>query len=80
MSVPGLVVVQPGFPLRGVEGFLDGPTILRPGERIGQLRRTNAVLVALCWTGVLAPSSRNPLPRRGVYASEVSTTPVAPTG
>ncbi len=30
MSVPGLVVVQPGFPLRGVEGFLDGPTVRGP--------------------------------------------------
>jgi len=30
MSVPELVVVQPGFPLRGVEGFLDGPTVCRP--------------------------------------------------
>ena len=30
MSVPGLVVVQPGFPLRGVERFLDGPTVCGP--------------------------------------------------
>jgi len=30
MSVPELVVVQPGFPLRGVEGFLDGPTVCGP--------------------------------------------------
>jgi len=30
MSVPGLVVVQPGFPLRGVDGFLDGPTVCAP--------------------------------------------------
>ena len=27
MSVPELVVLQPGFPLRGGEGFLDGPTV-----------------------------------------------------
>jgi hypothetical protein len=30
LSVPELVVVQPGFPLRGVERFLDGPTVCGP--------------------------------------------------
>ncbi len=30
ISVPELVVLQPGFPLRGVEGFLDGPTVCAP--------------------------------------------------
>jgi len=30
ISVPALVVLQPGFPLRGVDGFLDGPTVCRP--------------------------------------------------
>ena len=30
MSVPELVVLQPGFPLHSVEGFLDGPTVRGP--------------------------------------------------
>jgi len=30
MSVRELVVVQPGFPFRGVEGFVDGPTVCGP--------------------------------------------------
>jgi len=30
ISVPELVVLQPGFPLRGGEGFLDGPTVCAP--------------------------------------------------
>ena len=66
LYVPGLVVVQRGLPLRGGEGFLDGPTVCGPvSASAARLRRKNSVLVALCWTGVLAPSSRNPLPRRG---------------
>ncbi len=30
ISVPELVVLQPGFPLRGVEGSVDGPTVRGP--------------------------------------------------